>query len=101
MEAIMRIALVIGAAFAGLLCDVSASQAASDWYSRYPWCAVQSMGWGSVTRRCYFATFESCRNEVIAGNRGTCEPNSYYWAARWDAQHGLAGEPVKRKRRAR
>ena len=94
----MRTALVIGAAFAGLLCDVSASQAASDLYRRYPWCAVQNMGFGTVTRRCYFQNFETCRLEVIAGSRGTCEPNNYYWAHR--ADQDAAGPPVRRKRRA-
>jgi hypothetical protein len=97
----MRIALVIGAALAGLLCDISAGEAYSDLYRRFPWCAVQSMGYGTVTRLCYFQTFESCRLEVVAGNRGTCEPNSYYWAAQWAARQALAGKPVKRKRRPR
>jgi hypothetical protein len=93
----MRFALIICGAAAALLCDVSASQAYSDLYSRYPWCAVQELGFGSVKRSCIYQTFEQCRPEVIAGNRGTCEPNSYYWAA----QQELAGQPVKRKRRAR
>lgn len=96
----MRMGLVIGAALAALLCDISASQAYSDLYRRFPWCAVQSMGFGTVKRSCYYQTFEQCRPEVIAGNRGTCEPNSYYWAYR-AAQQNVAEQPVKRKRRAR
>jgi hypothetical protein len=93
----MRTAFVIGAAIAAFLCDVSASQAYSDLYRRFPWCAVQNMGVGTVTRSCYFQTFERCRVEVVAGNRGTCEPNNYYWAAQQDA----VDQPVRRKRRAR
>jgi hypothetical protein len=92
----MRIAFVIATALAALLCDVSASQAYSDLYRRFPWCAVQNMGFGTVTRSCYYANFESCRREVVAGNRGTCEPNSYYWAA----QAAGVDQPVRRKRRA-
>jgi hypothetical protein len=99
-EALMRIPLVLGAALAALLTDVSAGQTYSDLYRRFPWCAVQNMGFGTVTRSCYYANFENCRREVVAGNRGTCEPNSYYWAYR-AAQPEVADRPVRRARRAR
>ena len=95
----MRIGLVTGAALAALLCDISASQAYSDLYRRFPWCAVQSMGFGTVQRSCYYQTFEQCVPNVIAGNRGTCEPNNYYWAYR-AAHPNVAEQRVTRRRRA-
>jgi hypothetical protein len=36
---------------------------------------VESLGRGSLTERCVFWDFESCRREVVAGNRGYCNQN--------------------------
>ena len=55
-------------------------QPAHAYYGNGAWCAVQSIGPG-VTERCYFNDFESCRLEVIAGNRGFCTNNPYLSAA--------------------
>ena len=44
-----------------------------------PWCAVVSLGHGSSVQRCVYRTFEECRPNVIAGNRGFCNTNPY-WA---------------------
>jgi hypothetical protein len=40
-----------------------------------PWCAVTNTGGGTVQWNCSLPTFEMCRQEVIAGNRGFCNPN--------------------------
>lgn len=59
-----------------------------------PWCAVISMGTGSVYWDCQYRSIEECRPNVLAGNRGWCNPNPY-----------LVTEPTERrqsrKRRAR
>lgn len=88
----MRVMFLIAAVAAAMLFDLRASQA----YYQAPWCAVQSLGSGSVTENCSMLTFEQCRMETIAGNRGYCIPN------RWSSAYGLA-EPPRRthKRRVR
>jgi hypothetical protein len=91
----MRVTLVIAAAAAALFLDVPAGKALYEG----PWCAVQSVGADTATYNCRMRTFEECRLEVIAGNRGHCVHN-----ARWP---GWYGEPVVdapkrvRQRRAR
>jgi hypothetical protein len=45
-----------------------------------PWCAVLGMGKG-VYWDCQYATFEACRPNVLAGNRGWCNPNPYFVAS--------------------
>ncbi len=40
-----------------------------------PWCAVVDIGWESMARDCRFWSIEACVPHVLAGNRGTCEPN--------------------------
>ena len=47
-----------------------------------PWCAVTSMGRGSVYWDCQYASIEACRPNVIAGNRGFCNPNPRYEGAK-------------------
>jgi hypothetical protein len=59
-----------------------------------PWCAVQSSGLDSVTENCRMRSFEECRQETIAGNRGFCTPN-----ARWQGDRGGAAEKPKRPRK--
>ena len=59
-----------------------------------PWCAVVSMGTGSVYWDCQYRSFEECRPNVLAGNRGWCNPSPYYVAP--SAQH-----KQPRKRHAR
>ena len=47
-------------------------------YYDAPWCAVYTIGPGGAAERCEFRTFESCRIEITAGNRGFCRQNGYY-----------------------
>lgn len=90
----MRVMLIISAVAAFLLFDVREGEA----YYRYegPWCAVQNKGSGSMSENCSMRTFEQCRMEVIAGNRGFCKPN-----ARWRGSYAGPVEQPRRKRRAR
>lgn len=39
-----------------------------------PWCIIFGGSQGSV-EECGLRTFEECREEAIAGNRGSCFPN--------------------------
>jgi len=49
-------------------------------YGEAPWCAVYNMGWGDMHWECEYASIESCRPNILAGNRGFCNPNPYYRA---------------------
>jgi hypothetical protein len=49
-------------------------------YGDHPWCAVTSGGL-DVHWECEFDSIEACRPNVIAGNRGFCNPNPNYQAA--------------------
>jgi hypothetical protein len=40
-----------------------------------PWCAVVSMGAGDAYWDCQYRSVEECAPVVVAGNRGTCNPN--------------------------
>src|SRR5262249_10080131 len=40
-----------------------------------PWCAVISIGTGSGYEDCRYRSFEECRPNVLAGNRGFCNLN--------------------------
>jgi hypothetical protein len=51
-------------------------QPAADAYEA-PWCAVLGMGKG-VYWDCQYRSFEACRPNVLAGNRGWCNPNPYF-----------------------
>jgi hypothetical protein len=86
----MRTILTIAAAAVVLLCGIRTGDA---YYGYGPWCAVQSLGSGVVTENCSMQSFEQCRLEVVAGNRGFCTPNPYW------ADQAKAIEPVKRGRR--
>jgi hypothetical protein len=46
-------------------------------YHEAAWCAVLGMGKG-VYWDCQYRTFEECRPNVLAGNRGWCNPNPYF-----------------------
>ncbi len=41
------------------------------------WCGVYSSG-RSSHERCDYQSFESCRIDIIAGNRGFCRPSQYW-----------------------
>lgn len=49
-----------------------------------PWCGVYSTG-RSSHERCDYRTFESCRMDIVAGNRGFCRPNGYWQGAQASA----------------
>jgi Protein of unknown function (DUF3551) len=68
----MRYMLVVTAVAAAMVFDVGASRAYQG-----PWCAVQNIG-HAVVYNCSMRTLEMCTQEVIAGNRGFCNPNPYY-----------------------
>ena len=60
----------------------------------YPWCAVVSAGRGSVYWDCHYRTVEECVPNVLAGNRGTCNPNPY-----WEGWNAPPAKPQKRHKR--
>jgi hypothetical protein len=42
-----------------------------------PWCAVISLGTGSMYWDCRYRSIEECQPNVLGGNRGWCNPNPY------------------------
>lgn len=90
----MRFVFLVAAFAAAMLFDLRPVQA---YYGNGPWCAVESLGFGTVKEDCSMRDFEQCRLLTIAGNRGFCVPNPY-----WSGPYGLA-EPPRRthKRRVR
>lgn len=68
--------------------------AAAQYYTHAPWCAVVSTGAGDVHWDCIYRSIEECRPNVLAGNRGFCNPNPYFVPSA-----GAAGS--KQRRRAR
>lgn len=89
----MRIILGFTAVAALLLLDVPASQA---YIGNGPWCAFINVGTGSIYEDCQYRTVEECVPNVLAGNRGTCNPNP-----RWEGRSRPAQPPRHGKRRAR
>ena len=61
-----------------------------------PWCAMIENGKGSVYWDCQYSSFDDCyrRGNILAGNRGFCNPSPYYVA-------GYAEQRQSRKRRVR
>jgi hypothetical protein len=65
------------------------SQAEYATYGNGRYCAVVSAGDGSAKEICDFNDFETCRMEVVSGNRGFCRDNPYWMAThspQWDSQ---------------
>ena len=52
-----------------------------------PWCAVTSGGEGDMHWDCQYRSIEECRPNVLAGNRGWCNPNPYFVAAPTEHRH--------------
>src|SRR6516164_5424511 len=69
----MHFVLIIVVVAAAILFDIRPSGAYQG-----PWCAGTSRGAGSFVYNCSMRTLEQCVSEVIAGNRGFCNPNPYY-----------------------
>ena len=66
----MRTALIAAATVAIVSFSAHPSAAAAG-----PWCAIISLGQGSVYEDCQYSSIETCRPNVVAGNRGFCNPN--------------------------
>src|SRR5262249_44465607 len=81
----MQFILILVAVAAAMLFDVRASQA-----YQFPSCAGTSRG-HSLVYTCSMRTLEQCVSEVIAGNRGFCNPKPYY--------RGPEGPPPRGKRK--
>jgi Protein of unknown function (DUF3551) len=45
-----------------------------------PWCAVIAVGTGNMYWDCQYRSIEECRPNVLAGNRGFCNPNPRFVA---------------------
>jgi hypothetical protein len=54
-----------------------------------PWCAMVETGTGSVYEDCQYRSFEDCyrRGNILAGNRGFCNPSQYYVANATEHRH--------------
>ena len=89
-----RILFLIAAAAAAL--NFGVSPAHSAYIGNAPWCAVVNIGAGDVEWDCEYGSIETCRPNVIAGNRGFCQINPYYSPA-----PPYAGPYVKRAPRHR
>lgn len=75
MKRIILVGAVVIAGFSDLLGTASA-----DYRGNAPWCAVYSLGYGSLIYDCQYASIEACRPNVISGNRGFCNHNPGYEA---------------------
>ena len=84
----MRTLLFMSAVF---VTTVMLGQRPSQAYGDAPWCAIMQIGTGSVVERCEYQSIETCRPEVIMGNRGFCNPNPRY-------RGPTSSRPSKRKR---
>jgi hypothetical protein len=58
-----------------------------------PWCAIVSLGEDASYEDCRYNSFEECRPNVLAGNRGFCNLNPRY------PENSTAAKPRKSKRR--
>jgi hypothetical protein len=68
---------ILAAAIIFVLLPLGLTPAAAQ-YSAAPWCAVISLGAGDVHWECIYRSIEECRPNVLAGNRGFCNPNPSY-----------------------
>jgi hypothetical protein len=80
LRQIARSILVMAAVAAVILLDTHASQAYEG-----QWCAVTNRGGGTVSWNCSMRSFDMCVQEVIAGNRGFCNPNPR-WQGNWSSE---------------
>jgi hypothetical protein len=89
----MRVVLIAAVFLTAMLFDLRPAPAAG----HAPWCAVLNMGPGDAYWDCQYASSEACRPNVLAGNRGFCNPNP-----RFEGWYG-PGEPPRKhgKRRYR
>ena len=83
----MRLMLIVVTVAVAMLLDLRVSQA-----TQMPWCAGTNKG-RSFSYNCSLPTYEMCVQEVIAGNRGFCNPNP-----RWEGPYTPAKKPKMRHR---
>ena len=69
----MRFFLTI-AAVLGLL-GAELEPAFAQFYGPGPWCAVVNTGMGNMHWNCQYWSVQQCAPNVLAGNRGFCNPN--------------------------
>jgi hypothetical protein len=73
MKRLILAAATVIAAISGL-----SGPASADYRGNAPWCAVYSLGFGSVVWDCRYASVEACAPNVVSGNRGFCNHNPGY-----------------------
>jgi hypothetical protein len=83
MTNLMRVTLATAAVAAALFFQVPASRA---YFGDGPWCALTDTGFNNIEEDCTYRSIEACRRNVIAGNRGFCNPNP-----RWRGRNTPAG----------
>jgi hypothetical protein len=88
-EGVVGIMLIVMAVAAAILLDPRAGQA-----YEMPWCALTDIGGGTMHENCSMRTLEMCVQEVIAGNRGFCNPNP-----RWQGPAPAVRQPGGRRKR--
>jgi len=69
-------ALMLGATTLALVGGARPGRAVEE-----PWCIIFGGAQGAI-EECSMRNFEMCRQEAIAGNRGSCFPNPR-WHANW------------------
>jgi hypothetical protein len=74
-EAVMKKAILVLVALATAMLFGSVPAQA---YNDGPWCAVYGIGEGSSVEKCDYRDFETCRMEIVGGNRGFCRPSQYW-----------------------
>ena len=72
----IRILLAAAAVIGAAAFDARAARA-----YEAPWCAVVGVGKGSVYWDCQYRSLDECVPHVLAGNRGSCNPNPSYRGA--------------------
>jgi len=69
MRSFLTIAAVLGLLGAG------PQPAFAQLYGPAPWCAVVNVGMGNMYWDCQYWSVQQCAPNVLAGNRGFCNPN--------------------------
>ena len=89
---IRTLTILIIVASAAICLEIRPSSA--QYYGDAPWCAVVSVGTGSVVWYCYYRSVEECAPNVVAGSRGFCNLNPY-----WSDSYKTKGAKHHRTRR--
>jgi hypothetical protein len=69
--------ILVSAIAAAVAAGALASAATTGYAAEQPWCVIYGGAQGDFTN-CQMRTFDECRQEMIAGNRGSCFPNPWY-----------------------